>query len=63
MEKDTWETCSHSVCQYIPNLLWNLKFYYLGPILSHFDLAHILTPCFFKIYFNIIFQFVSNSPK
>jgi hypothetical protein len=35
----------------------------LGPILNHFNLAQTSHPVFFQMYFNIVFQFLSNSPK
>jgi len=60
-ESPFWEASSRLCSQEIASFLWFPKVHSrvhesppLVPILSKMNLVHILTPCIFKIYFNII---------
>jgi len=72
MECSLWEAGSHPRSQQIPHILLNPKGHNcvhmslpLTPSLRQIKPAHMLTPCSFKVYFNIIlpaliFQSVSS---
>jgi hypothetical protein len=69
-EEISWKPNSRSVGQKILCPLRKPKFNYrfqssppLGPILNHINLVHILIMYIFKIHYNIIFPFMSRSPK
>jgi len=62
------EKLSHSANQEIPCLLWKTKVHYyihknlpVEPIPSQLNPVYTLTPRFFNIHYNIIFQSVSSS--
>jgi hypothetical protein len=60
-----WEDSSHSASQEIPYPLQHQKVHYhihknqlLDRVLNQMNPAHILTPHFFKINFNIVLPFM-----